>query len=1470
MATCNIYDKSNIEMKKNHNDILKASNDLKEDIKNSHPFATNEYVEDVAETILEENNIPSMLGEDSKPQALYRLFNGTKKTDSIGVHNIEKINDGYSVLYTTDKTNEARIVYIAKDGFVITKDGKPNQRNTQTSYDMTNLKNIEKKLNRRNQILQDRQKAADEELKKAEVPAKEFYSEDGRKIKFTKRNAEIIQAELINDTSKSEQVLDELLEIDNTFVSAEQSKMLHDALKHNTSMLKKVIPDMIQVINKNTDKVTGKLTMEGKDAGLWVNTGNGVVVAGNQMSAGEAYVHEMIHASIEFALLNHKDYLSNTINDIQYVYKKFLENITEEDFMPSLDDSIDRDVERQNAKNRIKYLKNPKTGFNEFIVMSQTNTVVRDVLDRSVTAGYDKKRGKTIYQKLIAFIQNIYNSLYTLKRLEPENRNGLYAMNKYVQELNAVNNIAIGKISNHNFIINGMNKIMKVANSKSSTQLKKLIKKMQSKVDPKNEKELKELEKKLVNYKNMNILDKTKFLMEIFSSWMISNNPRVIGSFESWLELIGGRFTKPEGTIQQLIRVFRDSDEYETKVERLGLASNKIESEVEEIMTAQSELINKLIGKDLSDIQSSMLTKTILDIDLKSLVDEQYNGSEKEQIASIQEMLINDEKLKKEIEDVKNEIILTSKNKNESNFIINQSIALGNYMVNGNGGLGSLLNSYMIYGLANLDISRNNIISRNELDVNGRKKMLIDRLATLEGITHTSENSRNYTAEIIKSDPKAFKSILNYDEMLGIQLNENGKSSSFDGNGYNMHKVKGYHDKVSANYITPKVEYTKNKLKMEKENYIKIDGGSYSSQFSLYINSDYTEPGIKPEGLRITNDGNSINSFINVLKNSFITDNSSPFDIIQIKKTKAHVNAELMIKEKTVISELRKMQKENYIQSDLSMSPIFKTDRNGKMFVTDFDISVNKQLLEDQTRTSNKINAVLGKSYSRSIDINESKKVNADILDLIQRDAEENYDETRDYYSGGKENFMSYVKIGPNEDNEISKEIWPFIPRYIKLEIMKRHSANMFRQQKILAEEVTSNDLTSMQKIFTTDINKMNKDLKKMRKNQKSTNQEIKKKSTDAKINKLSQKMNIEIKNNLKRYIDNMPDKEKAKEIRTKMAEINQTEPYLAVRRNEVYHLFGNRETQLLNYGNKKWLNMTIKLLKQADELYRHFVKISKVNMVLRNVSTLAANIVSNFILAILQGQDPISEFNNQLKGAMQLNKYIEDQKKATVLKLKIKSDNHTQADIDELNYLTNKINNNPVKPLINAGLYTAISEDLSNQELHTESYFDSKTSELVEKIPDKVKDTFNFLYITKNTEAFKALLMLMQQSDFAARYSTYYKLIGQGWSHEKAIKKVLDNQINYGFKSGKTMQWLNDRGALLFTKFIEGIQRVIRNTAIDQPITTLLALLSGGFLFEDSPLGDNAFSINYGNRIQSPFDMAEVLSEPAMLKPFM
>ncbi len=1423
-----------------HNATVKFKRSLAKDIKKDSPNKTELDVNDTIALVLEENNIPKLLNEKTKGHVLYRINTANNSETSVDVYAINEFKGGYKILYTTPGTNTAKVVRVASTG-----------RTHNAKYDMDNLVATYKKLNKSKPIVKEEKAGSEYHQEIMEFNA---YGDD-TKIEINPANTEIINAALINDMSNSEDILEKIIEIDGTKISESHKELLTNTLRGLTDMNKKIIPDMIQTINKDASKNYGKMIMKGKEKGVYLGISSGAQTAGNAMSASEMYVHELLHAALEYAQRDKREIIAHTMNDIEHIYSVFLDTITEEDFMPALgsNQSIDRKAERKNAKRRIAQLRDPKKGINEFIVMSQTSEIVNKVLEERVIVGKVNKKGKTMFQKLVALIQNLYESLYIVVRGDSKNLDGSSAMIKYIQEISAVNNKSISEINHRNALLTAFNKGMDFMNTKGSTYIKAGLKKLSKTVGTKSgDKFEADLIDFIKNKDTYGPIKKAYFLSKMMSKWLTDTSEHSVGSFETWLELMG---LEPEGTIQQLIRGLRNSDDQETLVENLGLMTNKVEHNVEMAIAQQANLIKALFGLEpdqaMNEQDSIALTKGILDIDLDSLIGENLDFTQTKQIENLKKMLKDEKAIEEEMAIVKDQIKISIKDKKEATTAINQSIGLGKYMITGNAGYEQLVNSHMIYGLATNNMSMHSINTRNEGKDGAYNRMLIDKLATLQALLSTDQQVKTRLSTILNENKNAILGIMNYNKNAKNQL------KSLDENKYNLHYVKGKHEKINSGFITHKVFLKSGKERMNEQNYIPSEGLTFNDEYDLYLNSDFTEPGHEAEGMRMTNDGHKINSYLNIIKENLIEDYDKIYEQKEIVKTRNFVKAKLDEKNLEVVTEFKKMQNENYVPSNTGMRPIFAVGKNGELFVTDMDISVDKSLLEDGLRTNNNVATVLGKTYSRAIDIKESKKNNMKILDAAQKDMFENYDDSKDYFQGGSKNLMSYVKIGPRENNKINKEIWKVLPRYMKVEIVKRQYANKKQQISKLAKRIGIHEES---KIVTDNIVKLLDKLE-IERNKAIENIDD--------ILTIEKDIASKLKDNLKKYVDKLEDSNEKADIEEEMKKIDDSDPYIAVRRNLVYHYFGNEEPSLLHYGKKKNINKLITIAKYIDMIWKHISKIIKVNIVIRDVSVLAMNIVSNIILAVLQGRNPITSVKQQVSGIINLHKYREDSRQAVQLKIKISSGNYTTADKNKLNKHVASMNKNPVKPLIDAGLYTSATEDLSNEELHRETYLDGLIDKQTAKLPKGMKDTIDALFITKQSPLFHGLLLAMQYSDFGARYDTYYKLLAEGWSPPKAIKKVLDNQINYGFKHGKILQWLNARIILMFTTFFEKIQRVLKETAIDKPFNVLLAVLSGGFMFDDGPLGDSVLSRNLGGMVTYPWEIPGMLLEtPSLVEP--
>jgi hypothetical protein len=1454
MSTCKVKNKDINDKVEIQNAGIAVRKLILNDIKKNTPKDMknrDEYIDDMLESVLEYEKIPPLLSDTSPSKTITKSLHNNEKDVDMNVYDIERTSNGYKVMYIIDSTKKARVVYVPSTG--MTKNAKYNMNDLNTAYRFFESKRIQekKKISSHYQTIEEQKK----ELKQKTF---EFNSHETGKIDYSKENATIIGAQLINDPTKMNEVFNDIKEADSIKLSKEHEDLLKKTMLSFTTRAKNIIPNMVQVIKKNADENAGRMVMNGKNKGVWVSVSSGSIIAGNDMPAAEMYVHELLHASVEFALKKHKDLLSTTISDVMDIYTEFLNVVREEDFMPTLENSIDRDMERQRAKERIEYLRRPDVGFNEFIAMSQTNPVVYKILKERVTARKKYDTPKSMWQKIMLLIEKIYDFMYQYVRGNTDGMDGVEAMSKYIAEIQNLNNISVAEIEEKNIVLEQVGEVINLLNNKGSKYLKQVVSKVSKTMNNKEEAKLNNmlndyLEK--VSKGDANAFDSLRVLSQVIAKWMASENIADIGAFETWMEEgpgkllsgIGIELLKPSGDIQQLIRGIRNSDKYETLVERLGLMASKIEAEVESITTQQSLLIKGLFKKELSEQDSIRLTKGILDIELDGLLSKELGSDEKTRIKNTIEVLTNSEKLDNEIEETKAGLRVLIDNDGKSNFIINQAIGLGEKMVTGKDMIAQLTNSYIILGASTMSMKMKDIRNENNKASAKTIRAYIDKLATLNALKHTDVDIKETTASYLKNEPDAITGLMRYDIMARNEF----KASEDYNNQYDILRVKGHHQKIKARYITPKVNLKKNKNKMTEIDYKEVGSLTYDNDYEVYFNTDYTQPGWVAEGMRATNDGQDINSFINIMKED-ILEIEDIFDEKEIKKRSEKIKELLSEKTDIVEEEFMNMTNKDYIPKKIGMRPVLSVGSDGNIFITDMDISVKKQSVEDKIHAGNKVDVVIARTFSRAKDVYLTKKHNHKILDVIESDMAENYDPET---GRGKNNNMKYIKIGPYEKNAYNKEIWDIIPRHMKVEIFKRFSSIKVTQIAKIADDLSISESS----IMTDDIRDINSNLKK---------EYLKPFPDTEKILKLQNKMHRQLVSNLNQMLKKAGKTSKTIDIRKQLAEIQNQSPYIAVRENMIYHLFGNRELTLLKHSKNKAFNAIIKFLKKMDMLWKHIVKTAKVNIVIRDLPVLVWNVVSNFLLAIIQGRNPIDEFKMQMKGIREINKYRKDSAKLYELKIKMQAGTATKADENEAKKLTNAINQNSAKPLVDAGLYNSVTEDLTNKDLHAETYFDSTIDKYISKMPQGVKDAIDVLYITKNTQAFNGLLLAMQYGDFIARYSSYHNYVKHGMSKDAAIKKVLDNQINYNFNHGKILQWLNAHGLVLFTKFVEKIQRVLKNTTIEKPFNVLLTILGGGFILDKSPFGDSVFERDWSFIFHSPDEIFDILLEkPALVQ---
>ena len=278
---------------------------------------------------------------------------------------------------------------------------------------------------------------------------------------------------------------------------------------------------------------------------------------------------------------------------------------------------------------------------------------------------------------------------------------------------------------------------------------------------------------------------------------------------------------------------------------------------------------------------------------------------------------------------------------------------------------------------------------------------------------------------------------------------------------------------------------------------------------------------------------------------------------------------------------------------------------------------------------------------------------------------------------------------------------------------------------------------------------------------------------------------------------------------------------------------------RMKGYNEDDWAKRAPMYVRNGEDIWQSIVAETKDIIVVRTGVVLWGNIMSNF--SVLSGygvpiKDMIRHHRVALKAATAYEKESAELTKIRVALATGVLQGSDRADLeDKAKLLEDSIARNPVKELIDAGLMPTIVEDLGNaDDIYS---YKNQLARKVEKYTDKlnptVKKGLELAYIGQKTSLYQGLNRATQLSDFVARYTLYHHLQerkNQPLSRSEAITRASDAFVNYDIPTHRSMQYLNDMGFLMFTKYYLRIQRVILQMFAEKPARMLMMSLFSGF----------------------------------------
>lgn len=297
----------------------------------------------------------------------------------------------------------------------------------------------------------------------------------------------------------------------------------------------------------------------------------------------------------------------------------------------------------------------------------------------------------------------------------------------------------------------------------------------------------------------------------------------------------------------------------------------------------------------------------------------------------------------------------------------------------------------------------------------------------------------------------------------------------------------------------------------------------------------------------------------------------------------------------------------------------------------------------------------------------------------------------------------------------------------------------------------------------------------------------------------------------------------------------------------------GLNEEEAKNYAKRAAMIVT-----KGERAWQEIVRETKDIIVVKSGIVMIGNIWSNFSVLALSGVSLKEQINHHLVAMKGATAYLEDSKALSQLKLMQEAGytDGTQTDAEmtrEINRLEDAIARNPVKELIDAGLMPTIVEDIAaDDDIYSyKSAFVRKTEKYTSKVNPMILGAAKQVYMSHDTTMYKTLSRVTQLSDFVARYTLYQHLIARKknpLSKEAAIAQASDYFINYDIPMHRNLQYTDDMGLTMFTKYFIRIQRVLLKIARENPARVLAALAMHNLLGLDGLVTDSSFMGKIGN----------------------
>ena len=811
-------------------------------------------------------------------------------------------------------------------------------------------------------------------------------SENGYRSESIREDFEKQNLDLVNNPENMIVFMESLIDIDDVKISDEHKARLTSVIKMIADNGKNFIPDTFVYLNKQAEKNGGFIEFSGSKKGIYIGVG-GNGLNRTEMSAAEAYVHELVHAATEYAKHNRKSEVSTTILRLQDLRSDAMKALKFEDFLP--DNQQYNSVEEiESAKKTYEYLTDPEVGLSEFIAMGMTNEKMIKKLEEIKVYRDKDVKDKGFFSALYDMIDKLLRLVMSASRHERPDIKGDELLIKLTIELAKSNNKAM--IAKRAGIASKVGDGILFLNDSIS----KFLKGFQT-VIPNVEKP---------DF-SANKFEKAKWFSK--NLFFLLSDEKARPHLENFMSEAMGR--RPEGFTQTFVRDLREKDGFQRIIESLGLESGSIDRTREHEVQIVGSIILNAFDKHPTKEEQEAMTLAFLDTDISTIY-------EKYGIDKMKKLLSDSEALMNEISSVRARVYKSAIDKKTANYYVSQASGLGFYMATHKGNIAQLLNARNIANKLNTEKP----IKADESIVE-----LIDELATLEALSYTSGSQIDITLKLIEKEEVGVRNFValhkSFKEKARRELFESVDKDGNTTEGY-FNEIKGYTKEIFDADVTVEVSPLRDRVEMEKEGFTYVEtlkkhkNDGSKETMALFVNDDKLTQSYNRTALRLTDMGRKGTTLLDA---RYKGDEALSKKLAEVDVRKMNHDASKLIEQMMENPILEKGEE------DGMMIPIYNKNGVGINYRYMMSKKKKRELLKQDIRAAH----VMGRMEASIKDKIDTKKFNDKVIDVLVADAAQNNFMSSQY---GQWNNKEYYFIGPKATNPDAMEAWRVMPTAVK------------------------------------------------------------------------------------------------------------------------------------------------------------------------------------------------------------------------------------------------------------------------------------------------------------------------------------------------------------------------------------------------------------------------------------------------------